>query len=221
MRKLLWVIFVFICYTTACEQAPKADKAKVSDAQTVQAGTGNAYLPDTAVSLVQWIGTKPTGKHHGSLKLAGGAIYVKDSIITGGQFIINMNSLRDIDLAADTAMKNKLENELKGDMFFDVKKYPAATFEITSVMPFHPAVGEELSFKDATHIIKGNLTLKAVTKNISFPANIVINSNNITAVANFNIDRTQWGISYRADKSLQDKLINSQVNIGFNISARR
>ncbi|PSL48881.1 YceI-like domain-containing protein [Chitinophaga niastensis] len=221
MRKLLWVIFVFTCYATACEQAPKADKAKVTDAQTVHAGTGNAYLPDTAVSLVEWVGTKPTGKHHGSLKLAGGAIYVKDSVITGGEFILNMNSLQDIDLVADTAMKNKLENELKGDMFFYVKKYPTATFEITSVMPFHPTVDEEVSFKGATHIIKGNLTLKAITKNISFPARIVIGDNNITAVANFNIDRTQWGISYRADKSLQDKLINSQVNIGFNISAKR
>ncbi|MBS0028621.1 YceI family protein [Chitinophaga sp. 22321] len=221
MKKLLCVIFILTCGIIACEQAPKADKAKVTDAQTVQTGTGHAYLPDTANSVVTWTGTKPTGKHHGTLKLAGGALYVKDSVITGGQFIINMHSLQDVDLAGDTAMKRKLENELKGEMFFDVKKFPAATFEITEVTSFHPAVGDELTLKEATHIIKGNLTLKSVTKNISFPARVEFTSNGLSAMANFNIDRTEWGISYRADKSLQDKLINSQVNITFDIRANR
>jgi hypothetical protein len=221
MKKGLYIIAGLISGVTACEQAPKADKARITEAQTVQAGTGNAYQPDTAVSVVEWIGTKPTGKHHGSLKLAGGSLYVKDTVITGGQFIINMHSLRDIDLAGDTIMQHKLETELKGEMFFDVNKYPAATFEITKVAPFHPAVGDELTLKDATHIINGNLTLKSVTKNISFPAKVTINNKTINAVANFNIDRTQWGITYRADKSLQDKLINSQVNISFHITAIR
>lgn len=221
MKKILCIIFVVTCGIMACEQAPKADKARITDAQTVQTGTGNAYIPDTAVSVVLWIGTKPTGKHHGSLKLAGGALYVKDSLITGGQFIIDMKSLQDIDLAGDSAMKRKLETELKGEMFFDVKKYPAATFEITEVTAFHPTDGDELTLRNATHIIKGNLTLKSVTKNISFPARVTLKDNSISAIANFNIDRTQWGISYRADKSLQDKLINSQVNISFDIKATR
>lgn len=221
MKKLLCVILLFIVGIIACEQAPKADKAKITEAQTVQTGTGNAYLPDTVSSQVTWTGTKPTGKHHGSLKLAGGALYVKDSNITGGQFIINMNSLQDLDLIADTAMQHKLETELKGEMFFDVKKYPVATFEITSVAPFHQAVGDDLTLKNATHIINGNLTLKSITKNISFPARVTFSSTSLNAIANFNIDRTQWGISYRADKSLQDKLINSQVNITFSIKATR
>ncbi|MEV4883062.1 YceI family protein [Chitinophaga ginsengisegetis] len=221
MKSILCIILVVTCGIMACEQAPKADKARITDAQTVQAGTGNAYLPDTAVSVVRWVGTKPTGKHYGSLKLAGGALYLKDSLITGGQFIINMSSLQDIDLAGDSAMKRKLETELKGEMFFDVKKYPTATFEITEVTAFHPTDGDELTLRNATHIIKGNLTLKSVTKNISFPARVIFKDNGISAIANFNIDRTEWGISYRADKSLQDKLINSQVNISFDIKASR
>lgn len=205
----------------ACEQAPKADKAAASNPQAVKVGTGNAYVADTAACLVEWIGTKPTGKHHGTLRLAGGAIYVKDSLITGAQLVINMHTLQNIDLAGDTAMKNKLERELKSSSFFDVEKFPTATFEMTGINTYYPAVGEEVELKDATHVISGNLTLKSVTKNISFPARITIDSHHLTAVANFNIDRTLWGINYRADKSLQDKLINSQVNIGFHISASR
>ncbi|MBC9933868.1 YceI family protein [Chitinophaga qingshengii] len=205
----------------ACEQAPKADKASATNAQTVTAATGNAYLADTAACLIEWIGTKPTGQHRGTLRLAGGAIYVKDSLITGGQLVINMYTLQNIDLASDTAMKNKLERELKSSSFFDIEKFPTATFDITAVNAYHPAVGEEVALKGATHLISGNLTLKSVVKNISFPARVHIDKHQLTAVANFNIDRTLWGINYRADKSLQDKLINSQVNIGFHISASR
>lgn len=71
--------------------------------------------------------------------------------------------------------------------------------------------------KDATHTISGNLTLKNVSKNISFPAKIVLKNGKVMATADFNIDRTQWGMTYRADKSVQDKLINSIVNIRFEI----
>ena len=66
-------------------------------------------------------------------------------------------------------------------------------------------------------MIKGNLTMKSVTKNITFPAKIVLQNGKVKAEANFNIDRTQWGMTYRADKSVQDKLINSIVNIHFEI----
>lgn len=205
----------------ACEQAPKADKASATNPRAVTVATGNAYLADTAACLIEWIGTKPTGKHHGTLRLTGGAVYIKDSTITGGQLVINMHTLQDIDLISDTAMKNKLERELKSSSFFDVDKFPVATFEITAIKSYYPAVGEEVELKDATHVVSGNLTLKNVTKNISFPARISVDSHHLTAVANFNIDRTLWGINYRADKSLQDKLINSQVNIGVHISASR
>ena len=37
--------------------------------------------------------------------------------------------------------------------------------------------------------------------------------------ANFNIDRTNWGLSYGNDKSLGDKYIRPEVNIGLNIVA--
>jgi polyisoprenoid-binding protein YceI len=73
--------------------------------------------------------------------------------------------------------------------------------------------------KDANYMIQGNLTIKDITKNISFPASIKIKDGELTADAVFNIDRTLWGMTYRADKSMQDKLINSQVNIQLKIKA--
>jgi polyisoprenoid-binding protein YceI len=205
----------------ACEQAPKADKAKITDAQSVKEGEGKSYHVDTAESFVQFIGTKPTGKHTGRLRLQEGNLYLKDTLITGGSFKIRMSTLQDLDLApTDTLLQHKLEAELKGPLFFDIDKYPVATFEVTNISDFRPSVGNEVLMKGANFTIQGNLTIKDSTKNISFPASIRFMKGLIIAEANFNIDRTLWGMTYRADQSMQDKLINSQVNIQFMISAK-
>ncbi|MCF6402283.1 YceI family protein [Chitinophaga filiformis] len=213
---------VLIIFVAACEQAPKADKATITEAHPVKESEGSPYQVDTVDSEIQWIGTKPTGKHVGLFKIQEGKLLVKDTAITGGNIIIKMNSLENIDLSkTDTTLKRKLENELKGPLFFDVTKFPVATFEITSVSDFAPSVGNEVLMKNANYTIQGNLTIKNITKNISFPAIIKFEKGVITAMANFNIDRTLWGMTYRADKSMQDKLINSAVNIEFRLKAKR
>lgn len=213
---------MLIIFVAACEQAPKADKATITEAHPVKESEGSPYLVDTVNSEIQWIGTKPTGKHVGRFKLQEGKLFIKDTMVTGGNIIIKMSSLQNIDLSkTDTTLQRKLENELKGPLFFDVTKFPVATFEITSVSDFSPSVGNEVLMKNANHTVQGNLTIKNITKNISFPAIIKFEKGVITALANFNIDRTLWGMTYRADKSMQDKLINSAVNIEFRLKATR
>lgn len=213
---------MLIIFVAACEQAPKADKATITEAHPVKESEGSPYLVDTDRSEIQWIGTKPTGKHIGIFKIQEGKLFVKDTLITGGNIIIKMNSLENMDLSkTDTVLQRKLENELKGPLFFDVANFPVATFEITNVSDFSPSVGNEVLMKNANYTIQGNLTIKNITKNISFPAIIKFEGSEITALANFNIDRTLWGMTYRADKSMQDKLINSAVNIEFRLKAKR
>ncbi|WP_295127712.1 YceI family protein [uncultured Chitinophaga sp.] len=223
LKQLTLLSITAALFTIGCKQAPKADKAKVTEPQAVQQEPhGHEYTLDKDASLLTWIGTKPTGEHKGVFKFTKGSFHANDTILTAGSLEIDMKSLQNLDLVKDAGMKKKLEDELNGPNFFDVEKYPTARFEITEVSGFHPGKETtEILLKDATHLVRGNLTLKDSTKNISFPAKIVISEKEINGEANFNIDRTQWGITYRADKSLQDKLINSMVNIRMNIKAKR
>jgi hypothetical protein len=48
-----------------------------------------------------------------------------------------------------------------------------------------------------------------------------MNGNSLIADADFNIDRTQWGIVYGNDKSLGDKFIRPEVNIKLHIEANK
>ncbi len=222
MRMTSRIYLLLLLAAAACQQAPKADKANVSEPQAVATPSdGHTLRLDTAACTLIWIGTKPTGEHKGSFQFQDGELFVKDSSVTGGSFTINIASLRNLDLNAQPDMKKQLEDELKGVNFFDAGQYPTAKFEVTEVTPYHPAeTDESVLLKDATHMVRGNLTMKNATKNITFPAKIVFEKGKVRAAANFNIDRTQWGMTYRADKSLQDKLINSVVNIQFELITR-
>jgi polyisoprenoid-binding protein YceI len=202
-----------LAFLAACQDAPKADKATTAAQQSVANGAGTSLTIDTAHSVVHWLGTKPVGQHEGTFKIANGNLTVDGNTLTAGSFIIDINSLTDNDLKAGEG-KEKLEGHLKSPDFFDVAKFPAARFEITNV----EAVSNDST---ATHKISGNLTLKDSTKNVTFPAAIKITDNSLTATANFNIDRTQWGLFYGNDKSLGDKFIRPEVNLKLDIKANK
>ena len=221
MKKMILFAAASVAIMYSCNNAPKADEAVAGNKETVALTDGTAYTIDSS-STVTWTGSKPTGQHHGIFKLKEGQLIINDNKLTGGSFTIDMGSLQNIDLASDADNKNKLEGHLKSPDFFDVTKYPTAKFEIVSVEPFKedPAKNDVI-FKDATHVIKGNLTLKDSTKSISFPAKVTVDAKTAAASAEFNMDRTQWGINYKGPNNPQDWVISKTVNIKLSIAATK
>lgn len=212
MKKAIFLFAAVAALATACNNAPEGDAATTADAQAAATGAGTSFTIDTTSSVVEWLGSKPVGQHNGTLKIANGEFSIAEGNITAGKFTIDINSLTDLDM--DGEMKGKLEGHLKSADFFDAAKYPTASFVITGV---EPVTGDST----ATHKISGNLTLKDSTKNVSFPAQVTVADNSVKAVANFNIDRTQWGMYYGNDQSLGDKFIRPEVNIKLNINANK
>ncbi len=193
-------------------QPVKADKAMVGNIENALTEKGKTFKVDTEKSMVGWVGTKPSGKHNGSIKISEGSLQVKKSVIKSGNFTINMTTITDLDLTGKG--KDGLEGHLKNADFFDVAKFPNATFEITSVAPV--TSGMNLLLEGATHTIGGNFTLKGVTQNISFPAVVKVDNGTLSATANFNIDRTLWGINYGADGK-----VGKEINLSLDITASK
>ena len=205
---------------TACN-APDADEATTSEQVEVSDVGGTAYGVDSS-STVMWTGTKPTGKHDGTFAVNEGNLMIKDNALVGGSFVINVASLASTDLAGDPDNKAKLEGHLKSPDFFNIEKYPTAKFEISSVEAFvADSSSKDVMMKDATHTIKGNLTLKDVTKSVSFPAKVTIDASSAVASANFNIDRTDWEMNYKGPNNPQDWVISKTVNIKLGINASK
>lgn len=190
----------------ACQKSEIADKpaAAVSETATTTAPADTAPAPGATTakvirekSKIEFVGAKVTRDHQGRFNNFDGSIeYVagKPSRIS---FDIDMN-----DIWTDT---EQLTQHLKSPDFFDVAKYPKATFTSTSLTeaPAGSAGG-------ATHILKGNLNLHGVTKEVTVPVTAVQSAEGVRATSEFTINRHDWGISY---KGMADDLIKDEVLI--------
>lgn len=225
----------------SCTGAPEGTDAEVGEAQEVAEASASAvtYSVNTDESEVGWIGYKPTGKHNGTIPITEGEIAVEDGTIQGGSITINVADIQNEDLADDPENQGKLLGHLKSPDFFDVENHPTATFEITSVEAYNaeemeevkeeyeteytPIEADEYRVDSPTHKITGNLTMRGNTLSISFPANVQVTENGISANAKFNIDRTNWGVSFRDEAAVTDKakdqFIYNTVNVSLDLQA--
>lgn len=66
------------------------------------------------------------------------------------------------------------------------------------------------------------LSIKGVSKSISFPANVEISDTQIIAkTVQFFIDRTDWDVKYKSKKflhDLKDKFINDEIGLQITIN---
>lgn len=142
-------------------------------------------------SFVNWKGMNVMGGngHQGYIKpLTGNLAFDANGTIAGGYFELDMNTITITD-RKDTSSDNGLVSHLKDPDFFDVKKYPKGTFQLTKAIKVS---------SDSSYYITGQLTLRAITQEIHFPATIVKNGEDIVATASLTIDRTKWGITYKS-----------------------
>jgi polyisoprenoid-binding protein YceI len=221
MKKLVLAAFLVagFSYTmTSCSSAPEGDKTVVTEAQEVDSTAGTTIQLDSNSSKVGFVGNGVGKNHPGTFKVTSGSVTVAGGKITGGKFIINTKSMEMTEQGE--MIQNKLKGHLMSPDFFDVEKYPTAIFEITGLEAYTPTGSDSSVIAGANYTVSGNLTLKDVTKNVSFPAKVDLTETSFKVLASFNIDRTLWGMKYGNDKSLKDKFISEIVNINLDLESR-
>lgn len=166
-------------------------------------------------SIVRWNAKKTlvtTNNHNGTIQFEEGFVMLEDSMITGGEFIIDMTSLSNSDLSG--AMKAQLERHLNSDDFFATETHPTARFLIKDVSPI----------ENSQFVVRGDLTIKDITNEISFPATIAPIDENIFMNAEFEIDRTRWDIRYGSGRFFEDlgnDLIDDTIGLTLEVSIPR
>lgn len=174
------------------------------------------YKADTAATSIHWTGKKKIGsQHNGMIKLKGGSIELTGGNVTGGNFSVDMNSISNDDLK-DSSYNAKLVGHLKSDDFFNADKFPTADFKLKK------AVAKKSGA--FTHMITGDLTIKGVTQEVTFPAKVSMGKDSVTAEAQIPVDRTKWGIKYGSEnffKNLGDKVIENNFLIDLKLQAKK
>ncbi|NLO01085.1 MAG: YceI family protein [Bacteroidales bacterium] len=169
------------------------------------------YEIDKSESNVKWTGKKVAGTHYGTISLKKGKLEVQDGIIQSGIFEMDMNSIVNEDLN-NVAMNKKLVGHLKSDDFFSVDNYPVSTLVI-----------REVKVKsDKEQIFNGDLTIKGITKPVTFHADVSNQNGKLTAKGTIEIDRTLYDIKYGSGKffaSLGDNMIYDTFSLDFSVVA--
>ena len=211
MRKIVLSFVVFAAILTACK-GEKKEKVAVNKAVKVETNIATLNNVDIAVSVLTWKGSKPTGSHNGTVALQSGGMLIEEGVLKGGEFVIDMNTIINVDMAG-SAGAGKIEGHLKAPDFFDIAVYPTSKFEITNV--------EEAEGKLA---VTGNLQIKDVTKSITIPATILSEGGVTTFKSDvFNVDRADFNVKYGSKRwieGLKDKFINDLMEMSFVVVLR-
>jgi polyisoprenoid-binding protein YceI len=216
---IMTLLFASLGITVSCNKAPKGDDASITEKQQARPGEGTEFTVNTTDSKVRFTGHGVGKNHPGNFRLSSGNVKVDNGQVTGGEFVIDIQSL-DVE-QKEEMFQNKLKPHLLSGDFFDVRKFKEAKFQITRIEPYDRNQQDRSLVDGANYFVSGNLTLKDVTKNIRFPARIELDDNTMKARANFDIDRTDWQMHYGNDKTLGDKFISETVNIELDLEATR
>lgn len=211
---LIAAAFLIACSSGDQQNESNANGSTESATEESSIVNGN-YTVDLDQSTINWVGKKTIGnKHVGTIDLSEGSLTVSEGSISGGTFIIDMNSITNTDGMPDED-RAKLEGHLKSPDFFDVAAHPSATFSITSV--------SELTEGDGTHQVTGELTLKGISNSISFPANIEFNNNSLSASATMSFDRSKFEVRFGSTKFftdlVKDAVISDMIDLKIDLAA--
>lgn len=192
------------------------DKPLTSESNEISTTTeGNIYEIDTLNSRIEWKGFKvvksDNTSHFGTIQFESGDVTVKDGKLESGKFVADMGTLTSVDLKDDAEQLAKLNGHLTSGDFFEVEKYPTASYEITKVT-------ENTSGGDYNTLLDGNLTIKGITKPVQFNANVSINDGEVSiATEPKDIMREEFGVKFQLP--VANGLIKDEVNLQMMVKA--
>jgi len=200
-------MFIVALGSGCADPAANKQKATVANAQqesnSPKAGTETLVIsPEN--SKVDFVAAKITRSHNGSFKQFAGQIDLAAKSLPDSRVTI------DIETASVETDEAQLTGHLKTADFFDIARFPKATFVSTKIEP--GATGSD------AYTVTGNFDLHGVKKSISFPATIKVTPDSVSVAAEFAINRKDFEIVY-AGKA--DDLIRDGVVIKLNLKVPR
>ena len=173
------------------------------------------YKVDTSKSELKWNGKKVTGEHYGTIALKDGSFTLDGAKLTGGSFVADMNSIVVQDLT-DKEFNGKLTGHLKSEDFFSVEKHPTASFVVTSATPKSNGMVD----------VAGNLTIKGITKPVSFPVAVTPSKEGAMVKGTIVVDRSKYDMKFRSKSffdaaTLGDKMVYDDFTIEVDLVGKK
>jgi polyisoprenoid-binding protein YceI len=206
MKKLGLTVLAVSIFLVACED-PAANKTRALTSNPSSPGEANGNLPVAAAkgeslaittenSKVQFTGSKVTGKHEGGFGNFSGKIDLVNEKPEDSSVAIG------IETGSVYTDADGLTKHLRSGDFFEIEKFPKASFSSTKIVPDPTRV-------ENAYIVTGDLELRGVKKSVTFPATIAVTPTGVRVSSEFSIDRKDFGIVYvgKADDLIRDDVV--------------
>lgn len=209
MKTIKTSIFAILCVgiLASCSTETKvSDEVEKNKVVATETSTVNNYTVDNDNSKVNWKGTMiGVYSHDGTINFKSGDVTVTDGVVTGGNFVIDMNTITPLDENyGPSGTKEDLVKHLGSDEFFGVAENPTASLKITA--------GTEMN-------LNADLTIKGVTEQVVVTDVKVTEENDVlTASGKVTFDRQKFGASYAPAK---DVVLSDDIELEITISAKK
>jgi polyisoprenoid-binding protein YceI len=138
-------------------------------------------------SSIEFVGSKSDGSHKGGFKAFEVAAIADFEDPTRSSLNVQ------IDATSLWSDDDKLTNHLKSPDFFNVRKYPSIIFESREIVPHAES-------ETPKAVIKGDMQMLGKTVAVEVPITATVTDESVEIVAEFEIDRTKWGMVYGEGK---------------------
>ena len=205
-------ILSIVAFFFSCRGPVPVKEENKNNASASSVSPGQKYIIDTKESVVTWKGSmllESDEESIGYVHISKGELMIEKGQLVSGTVEIDMNTIE----YKDKTNKNTPVKHLKSPDFFDVEKFPISTITITGVA----------SVSGKTIKITGDLTIKGVTRPVTFPAKMEVKDGILKANGKLIIDRTDWGIRYRSGKFydiVADEIVSDDIEFYMNIVAK-
>ena len=201
MKKLL--ILLTISSLASCNLNNSNKEAKEVSLLTASDGV---YNIENETSYVTWTGREvSTSFHYGTIDLASGQFELSEGLISSGEFVVDMTTIKNQDLPSEFA-QDRLETHLKSDDFFSVEAYPTAKISIS----------QSAIISEGKWLVSADLTIKNFTHPIEFEMVNSVEGWNASLV----FDRSLYEVKFRSGtffEMLGDKMIYDDIELEINL----
>lgn len=205
MKKILGLVVLLslilaACGGTAVAPTPLPPTAEPIQEEAPAATTGQTFVVDSAASQASYI----VDEEFFADALSKLGIEAGKTVVTAttsgvtGEIQLDLDAAEPVQAAQFTvdmtglATDQDRRDEWLGDNAIEYNAFPQATFVATSAagLPENVTEGEEVSFQ-----LTGDLTVRNVTKSVTFDVTAVLTSDTIQGTATLPLNMTDFGIS--------------------------
>lgn len=165
---------------------------------TTAGAESRVYAIDPARSRIGFHATSRLMDADGGFSRFGGEIRLEDDRLETaiGQVTVEVASL-------DTGIPLR-DRHLRSDDFFDVQRYPRATFVVSAVR----REGDRVT-------VAGDLTIRGVSRPLQSPVTVTVSGSGVRVVGSFTVNRRDFGIAYQSRLNP----VGDEVRVSFELVA--